>query len=135
MSNSAISIPFRFNEFGQVDATTDIRKIYQDRVLLTLLTRLGERVMRPNFGSLVGDALFENETTASEIVLSSIGTTFNTWLTDLSLIEATPFFDRNTGFMEVQVTYGLPSGESDTVKLKTAILNRSGDIIQEITSD
>jgi hypothetical protein len=38
------------------------------------------------------------------------------------------------GSLEVSVFYRLPTGEEDTVKLKTAILSSSGDLIQEITN-
>jgi phage baseplate assembly protein W len=128
----AISLPFNFNSFGELNATADPRKIWQDRVIEVILTRYGEKVMRPNFGSGVSDALFENEADAIETATSEIGIAFNTWLKDLKLLSMEPTFDRTNGFLVITLVYRLPSGETDTVTLKTAILSRSGDLIQEI---
>lgn len=134
MANSNIAIPFRFNEFGSIDATSDQRRIWRDRVLIVLLTKFGERVMRPNFGSDLASVLFENETTAVETATRTINIAFNTWLSPLNLIEITPQFDLTTGYLEVSVTYTLPSGEEDVVNVKTAIFNRFGDVVQELTN-
>lgn len=130
--SSAISLPFRFNEFGQVDTTASPDRFWKDQILLTIFTRFGERVLRPSFGSNVVSALFENSDLASEVAVSSIKLAFNTWLPQLSLVELTPLFNEKTDSLEVKVVYLLPSGESDTITLNTAIFNRSGDIIQEI---
>jgi len=130
--NTVISLPFSFNEFGQLNTTSDVRKIWQDRVMLVLLTRFGERVMRGNFGSRIGEAAFKNEGEAIEIITTTIKAAFTAWLSDLDFISIDPKFDRNTSTLEVDVYYRLPSGEETKTNLKTAILSRSGDVIQEI---
>lgn len=130
--STVISLPFSFNEFGQLNTTSDIRKIWQDRVMLVLLTRFGERVMRGNFGSRIGEAAFKNEGEAIEIITTTIKSAFTAWLSDLDFISIDPKFDRNTSTLEVDVYYRLPSGEETKTNLKTAILSRSGDVIQEI---
>lgn len=132
MASSAISLPFSFNSFGELSYSTDPRKIYQDRVLLVLMTRFGERVMRPNYGSLVNQTVFENEALAVEKATRTITEAFSKWLTTLELKGINPVFDAVQGSLEVSVFYKLPTGEEDTVKLKTAILSSSGDLIQEI---
>lgn len=135
MSGSAISLPFRFNEFGEVNYSVDPRKIWQDRVYVAIMTQVGERVMRPGYGTTISTALFENISTASEIITTAVSTAFSKHLKDLELIQVQPVFeDDNSGVLEINVVYTLPSGEDDTVTLKTAILSRSGDIIQEITN-
>lgn len=131
---SAISVPFKFNEFGQVEVSTSEGKFWKDQILLTLMTRFGERVLRPNFGSSVGDSVFEPSDLAADTAANSIKISFNTWLPKLRLIEVTPEFNENSGFLEVTLVYVLPSGESDTITLNTAIFNRTGDILQEIPS-
>ena len=134
MANSTITIPFQFNSFGSVNATTDLRQIWRDRVLMVLLTKFGERVMRPDFGSDLHSVVFENEASAVETATRTINIAFNTWLSPLNLLSITPSFDINTGFLEVSVAYTLPSGDSDVVNVNTAIFSRSGDLIQEITN-
>lgn len=131
---SGIAIPFRFNEFGQVETAVTESKYWKDQILLTIMTRFGERVLRPNFGSDIGDVLFESTGVAAETAIRTINIAFNTWLPKLTLTEVYPEFDDDTGFLEITVMYRLPSGESDTVTLNTAIFNRTGDIIEEIPS-
>ena len=135
MANSAISLPFSFNNFGELSYSTDPKKIWQDRVLLVLMTRFGERVMRQNFGSNVSATVFEPDSVAIETVRRTISEAFTQWLSALELTAINPVYDLETGALNVSVTYRLPTGEEDTVPLKTAILSRSGDIIQEITNN
>lgn len=131
---AGIAIPFRFNEFGQVDITTDESKYWKEQILLTIMTRFSERILRPDFGSAIGDSLFESPEIAAETSVRTINTAFNTWLPRLTLTEIVPEFNESTGFLEVTIFYTLPSGESDTVTVNTAILNRTGEIIEEIPS-
>lgn len=129
---TAIALPFRFNEFGQVDTSSNESKFWKDQVLLTIMTRFGERVMRPDFGSDVSSSLFESLSVASEVAVSSVNIAFNTWLPQLRVVEVSPEFNEETSQVEVTIVYVIPSGESDTITLNTAIFNRSGDILQEI---
>lgn len=132
--SSAISLPFGFNEFGEVSYSTDPRKIWQDRVYTAILTQTGERLMRPGYGTSFLDASFENEQIAAEICIKAASTAFSTHLKELELVRTTPIFNPDTSTMELSIVYKLPSGEPDTVTLTTAILSRSGDIIQELSN-
>lgn len=132
MVDPAISLPFTFNEFGEVGYSTDPRKIWQDRVYTAILTPVRERIMRPGYGTTIQSAAFENAETAAEICTTAIGTAFADYLPDLNLIEITPFYNDETGGLEVTVNYGLPTGEEDAVQLRISVLSRSGDILQEI---
>ena len=129
---TSFSIPFRFNAFGQVDTTSNPNKFWKDQILLTLFTKFGERVLRPNFGSEVSALIFENSEAATEVATNSIRVAFNEWLSDLQLNEIIPVYKDETGALEITLMYTLPSGESDTITLNSAILNRFGDILEEI---
>ena len=52
----AISFPFTLDPFGVVETTSSQTKIYQDRVLTLLSTAVGERPMRPTYGTDVARA-------------------------------------------------------------------------------
>lgn len=134
MTYQTISMPFNFNAYGQVNATDDQKKIWQDRVQMVALTRFGERVMRPDFGSDLALAVFETEDIAVEIINRSLTIAFNTWLSSLELKEINPVINRESGTIEISILYKLPSGELDQANIKTAIFNRSGDLLQEITN-
>lgn len=132
MADFVIALPFKIDEYGRVGNTTDARKIWKDRVRLVLLTRFGERVLRPSFGSGVLNTVFEPETVSVEMIKRTVTIAFNEQLNSLNLIEMNSVYDPTTGGLELTVSYKLPSAEVDTVSLKTAIFTRAGDIVQEL---
>lgn len=143
MPNLTISMPFTFKSDysklnpavrvpGPVASTTELKQIYKQRIFLVLMTRYGERVMRPDFGSNLHLVVFENENVALEIANLAIKTSFSKWLPDLNLLEISPKYDKINGAFEFTIVYSLPSGESDSTTINTALFNRTGNIIQEM---
>ena len=130
----AISLPFSFNSTGAVSYTQDEKKIWQDRVVMVLMTKLEERIMRPTFGSEVATSVFENEEAASTSVNKAIATAFSQWLPQLQLIKVDTYPDPTDGFLIAEVGYRYnPRENEQRVKLKTAILTRSGEVILEVS--
>ena len=129
---SAIALPFSFDSSGLVSHSSDDQKIWQDRVVLVLMTNIGERVMRPNFGSDVPKMAFENIETAKTLITQAVASAFARWLGSLSLEDVTYSIDPIDYYLiaEVHYKYG-PSKQIETVKLKTALLTRAGDTIVE----
>ncbi len=133
MTERAISLPFSFNSLGEIAYTTDEKKIIQDRVTIAIMTRFGERVMRPSFGSTVHRALFENVDGATNIINSAVTTCFANWLTELELISTNTVINEATGSLDVNVEYKRGAvAESQTIKIKSALLSRSGEVIREV---
>lgn len=133
MSESAISLPFSFDSAGLIGHTSDIKKIWQDRVALVVMTKLGERVMRPGFGSEVPAVAFENIDTAISLTRQSIATAFSRWLPALTLVDVIFTTDPIDFYLVADIRYTYSSlSEVTNVKLKTAVLTRSGDTILEV---
>lgn len=134
-----ISLPFRFGVEQGVDnlyggetlVTQDYKTIWKDRVFVACLTLLGERVMRPNYGTGVLNSLFEDETRAADICKTTILSAFTTWLKELSLISVYSSYDSSSGILDITVNYVLPSGEEDTATLRTNTFDQYGSIIRE----
>jgi phage baseplate assembly protein W len=127
----AISLPFSFNSAGEVSYTTDLRKIIQDRIVLAVMTRFDERVMRPNFGTAAKDAAFENETDAAATVRDAVFGCFTTWFPYLTLINVTSDFTDNE--LECNVFYKKNGeGITELLTVKTQLLTRAGELIREI---
>lgn len=136
MSSSAIVLPFQFDVNGSIATTTDVGKIWQDRVIITVMTSIGERVMRPTFGSDAPKTVGESITDALSLIKQSVEVAFSRWLTALSLIEVTGYIDPTDGYLVAQITYNYRAQNlTQTVKIKTAILSRSGDVIQEVATN
>ena len=129
----AISLPFSFNSAGEVGYTSDLKKIIQDRVVLAVMTKLQERVMRPNFGSDVYDSLFETETSAESIVRQAVTNCFSTWFPYLSLKSVQGNVVDEVLEFDVYYSKGKES-QIEAVNIKTSLLTRAGDVIKEISN-
>lgn len=132
MSERAISLPFSFNSLGEVSYTTDEKKIVQDRVVMAVMTKFGERVMRPNYGSDIYRSLFENIEESSDSIVNAVTVCFSTWLSDLELTAVKPQINVDNGSIEVEIEYrrGLIK-QTQSIKLTNGLFSRSGDLIRE----
>ena len=135
MTQRAISLPFSFDSSGGIGYTTDEKKIWQDRVVLVVMTGLEERVMLPAFGTNVKKTVFETINDALAIIKQEVSYGCATWLKQLSLTEVVGTVDNADGYLSIEIRYKLGvSDQVDSVKVKTAILSRSGDTLLEITN-
>lgn len=133
MTERAISLPFSFNAAGEISYTTDEKKIIQDRIVLAVMTRLGERVMRPNFGSSIHDAVFDNMDSAIEIVKQSVSGCFATWFPDLELEDVAASVDGNEGGIVFAVKYKKAlQNISESLLVRTSVLTRAAELVREV---
>lgn len=133
MPQRAISLPFSFDSSGGLSYTTDEVKIMQDRIAIVVLTRLQERVMRPSFGSGVQSNVFESADTAILLSQEDIQAAFSEWLPYLTLVRADGYVDAEQK-LNIEIVFKYGNANENTVLLKTAILNRAGDTILEVTN-
>ena len=132
--NQAITLPFSIGPNG-VGKTTDISKIWKDRVYGVVLTSLNERVMSPNFGTEVKAAVFLSVDDAMASIKESVHIGFSRWLSALTLNSVIGSLDSAEGNLNVEILYSIPGTiDEQSVSLKTAILSRSGDVLLEVTN-
>lgn len=134
MAQRAITLPFGFDASGGVSYAVDEQKIWQDRVAIVVMTKLRERVMRPTFGSSVPNVVFENISTGFTLAKQAIESSFTTWLPQLNLVSVTGEVDDVANAIYIQITFKYREQDEATVRLKTAILNRAGETILEVTN-
>lgn len=134
MAQRAIALPFGFDASGGVSYAVDEQKIWQDRVAIVVMTKLRERVMRPTFGSAVPNVVFENISTGFTLAKQAIESSFTTWLPQLNLVSVTGEIDDVSNALYIQITFKYREQDEATVRLKTAILNRAGETILEVTN-
>jgi phage baseplate assembly protein W len=128
----AIALPFAFNTSGYVNTTTDEKKIWQDRVLLAIMSAKLERVMRPSYGTDIKTLSLENINSIASAVEEQIHIAFGTWLKTLTLVSVNSYLDTTYGYLSVEVNYKLSNtSNTETMLVKTGIFNRSGDLIVE----
>jgi phage baseplate assembly protein W len=125
MQEVALSLPFVVDAYGKIGTTTDQPKIWADRVRAVIGTNLRERLMMPNFGTLVPSAFMETDSIAASSIENEVKIAFGTFLTSLSLDSVQTSFDDATGSLSVQIFYHLPNNTlvDTTVSIITTVGN------------
>lgn len=119
----AISYPFTLNVFGETTSTTDQKKIYTDRVLTLLSTSIGERPMRPTYGTNLGLAMFENQGVAEVAIPAAIRSAISTWLPTLTVNEINIKNFNDGGKVEVELLLTFPDYTTGTITVRSVTLN------------
>lgn len=134
MAQRAISLPFSFNASGGLSYTEDETKIWQDRVAVVVMTKLRERVMRPTYGSNVNVVLFEALSVGFVTAKQTIESAFSSWLPQLTLVDVLGNYSEENSTIDISIIFKYKKDEETVVKLKTALLNRAGETILEVTN-
>lgn len=119
---TAISLPFRIDGYGRVASTTDPSKIWADRVRSVLMTTIGERVMRPFFGSTVTEEVYDILDEVPELVFAAVSQAFSEYLprltfNDVQVVQE----DEEDGYLFLEISYTLPDLVQDPVTQNVSI--------------
>lgn len=112
IKEKALSLPLSLDAYGKFSVSTNQSKIWADRVRMVIGTNLRERVMRPDFGTLVPSSFMETQQTATLNIQSEVEGAFAKQLQTLRLQSTNISFDEYTGTANVTITYDLPNGET-----------------------
>jgi phage baseplate assembly protein W len=120
----AISLPFRFDSYGRVAVTQDPRKVWADRVRSVLTTYVGERVMRPEWGSDLPANIFAAIEDEPSLVAVDVEAAFTEYLPfaeleDVVLVEE----DEENGEVTLEVIYRIPRISPDPLSTSISITN------------
>ena len=120
----AISFPFRLDGFGKVAATTDMSKIWADRVRAVVSTYPQERLMNLQFGSAIPDDLFASSEIIRELVEQDLTQAFTTWLPLLKFNGVTILESSDLeGSIRLQINYEVSSQlQSDSATVYSVII-------------
>jgi phage baseplate assembly protein W len=122
----AISLPFRIDDFGNVQQSTSQSKIWADRVKSVIGTSFGERVMLTGeYGTEIPINFFENMSEISEKISSEVRSAFSINLPTLELVETIVTLEEAIGTVYVEVSYLLPSKEQNAVTIGLATISPS----------
>jgi phage baseplate assembly protein W len=132
MAEVSFSLPFSIDAYGKVASTTDYSKLWADRVRVTLGTALGERVMRPEFGSFIPFTVFDSENDAVSSIETDVRTVFNDQLSLLTLNSIDVTFDEYTGIISITVVYALPNRDAVTTTVGIVTVRGTNPTAEEI---
>lgn len=126
----AMTLPFSINRFGGISTSSDQKKIWSDRVRSAVGTAITQRVMRPTYGTVIPQLLFDSVDVVSAALESEINKVFATYLPALIFEESIIEYDERQNVLSIDVRYRLPDGEVELVTLGVATLN-GNQIIRE----
>jgi phage baseplate assembly protein W len=132
MAEKAIVLPFSINSFGRVTDTTEMSKIWADRVRSVIGTALRERVMLPDFGTDIPSSVFETTEEADSQIQTEVIRAFNEQLSALTLDEVSSTFDEFTGVMNVDITYALPNDEVVNTSIGLVSIAGTAPVYEEL---
>lgn len=131
MSEVALTLPFSINAYGSVASTTDQSKIWSDRVRFVIGTNLQERILNPQFGTLVPEAFMQTADDAVALITTEVERAFPMQLELLSLQSVDVSFDDYTGTTNANIVYSLPNGEVTNTVVAVTYINGNNPSIQE----
>jgi phage baseplate assembly protein W len=113
----ALSLPMSLDSGGNLLAAKTEDSIWSDRVKIALGTRLGERVMRPEYGSTIGNNIFSTVSSMEETIDREVQRVFNELFPLLELNNVSFSFDNLTGRLSVSLVYALPNKQEVTTSV------------------
>lgn len=128
----AISLPFSINEFGSVSTSSSQEKIWQDRVRSAVGTAVGERLLRPDYGTEIPSTVLDNAEAAAELIKSQVELAFVRDLTLLKLDTVETSYSERTSALTVEIAYELPNRQTETVTLGFASLSGNLPITEDV---
>lgn len=128
ITEAAISLPFRLDARGNVVKTSDPTKLWADRVRSAVGTLKGERLFQSNYGSDVPHHTMDPIRTIEELVYQDISQVFTLQLPTLSLKDVVTTADPETGSLEVEILYALPTEETVKTQIGFASLSGAGPV-------
>jgi phage baseplate assembly protein W len=132
MAQKTISLPFSIDSYGKVSTTQSQSKIWSDRVRSVLGTTLRERVMRPNFGTLIPYSIFNSEDNAVGEITNEVRRAFSEQLSLLNLQTVSVNSDSYTNTLSVEVIYGLPNNEVVSTLVGLVLVPGAKPIYEEL---
>ena len=131
MAEVAISLPFSVDSYGNIVSTTDPAKIWSDRVRAVVGTNLRERLMNPEFGTLVPSSFMETTEYADSLVQSEVQRAFTQQLPLLKLQSVSTTYDEYSALFTITIIYDLPNNETTSTSVTLISIDGTNTPIEE----
>lgn len=126
MAERAITLPMSISPYGTIQSTKLQSKIWADRVLTVIGTAVGERVMRPDFGTDISRTLFNSVDKAESVIKVEVENAFIGFLPTLKLQDVVIKSEPETGTVILDIIYDLPNNNrQNTVVAITAVASKN----------
>ena len=131
MAEIALTLPFSIDAYGNVSTTTEQSKIWSDRVRFVIGTNLRERILDPEFGTLIPSAFMQTADDVNSMMETEVERAFQSQLELLTFDKVDVSFDEYTGTTNVNIIYGLPNGEITNTVVAITYISGNNISVQE----
>jgi phage baseplate assembly protein W len=131
MAEIALTLPFSIDPYGSVSTTTEQSKIWADRVRFVIGTNLRERILDPEFGTLIPSAFMQTVDDSNSMIETEVERAFQSQLDLLTFDKVELSFDEYTGTTNVSIIYGLPNGEITNTVVAVTYVSGNNISVQE----
>jgi phage baseplate assembly protein W len=128
----ALAVPFALDSKGNILVNNNQSQIWSNRVRALIATRVGERVMRPEYGSKIGESLFNTIGSMSDIVTREVNRVFNEYLPLLTLSNVAVSHNVLTNELLVDISYQLPNTTTTTTQVGILVVSNTNPIYEEL---
>lgn len=131
MAEHALIMPFSIDPSGNIRVTSDQGTIWSTRVRVAVGTIIGERIMRPEYGTKIGAASFETVSTMEETIRREVNRVFSEQLPLLTLKDIELNHNERTNTLTAEITYELPNRTLATTKAGIMVVSSTNPPYEE----
>jgi phage baseplate assembly protein W len=129
----ALVLPFMVDGNGNIITTNNQNQIWSNRVKTLIGTRLGERVMRPEYGAKIGESLFNTVGSMSDIVTREVNRVFQEYLPLLTVSDISIDHNTNTNELRIDISYQLPNTSTTTTQVGVMVVSNINPPYEELS--
>jgi len=129
----ALVLPMSIDSSGSLVTTTNENTIWANRLKIAIGTRISERVMRPSYGTRIGDSVFSTTDSLEEVVRRDIFKLFSEYFPLLTLTEIKTDFVETTGQLFIEVIYQLPNKKDAATTVGVMVVSSTNPPYEELS--
>ncbi|CAB4128747.1 GpW/Gp25/anti-adapter protein IraD [uncultured Caudovirales phage] len=134
MAETTLTFPFALDpNTGSIMSTSSQEVIWHNRVRMAMETRLGERVMRPTYGTEISQSVFNTITSMEETLKKETNKLFVYQFPLLELVSVKTLHDVKENRLSAEVTYRLPNNTSQTTQVGVIVVSDVNPPYEELS--
>lgn len=124
----AISYPFTLTSSGKVVATSDVNKIFLDRVLTLVSTIANQRAMTPAYGVDYKKGLYENANVFETGFEAAVREAVSKWIPEIQVVSYNVRGADESGVATLDLELMLPTDIVEKLSVKTYTISKEGTL-------
>jgi phage baseplate assembly protein W len=134
MAEVALKFPFTLDvSTGNILSANTQEAIWADRVRLAIETLVGERVMRPSYGTEIPSAVMNTVTAMENSIYKGVRKIFVDQFPLLELVSVSSSHDAETNTITAEINYKLPNKKETSTKAGVIVVSDSNPLYEELS--